>query len=468
MNFISWAFVFLIIPVAIARCTIGRNKNERSFVWLTIVASTIFVMWHVPIYILVMLITIIVDYFAAILIDRAPDRSIRRRLLLLFSMTTNLLILGFFKYTNFALENLGIALRFAHFNPPLFPNMSLALPIGISFYTFGSMSYTIDVYRKRLKPVTRFQDFYHFVTFFPHLVAGPIIRAEQFFYQSPRIRRLRLRTFNRGSFLIIRGLFLKMVCADNLSNPVGRYWNDVHNSASMNVTLALLFTFQIFADFEGYSSIARGLAYLMGYRFPLNFDNPYIAGSFSDFWSRWHITLSTWLRDYLYIPLGGNRKSWPRTYFNLIVVMFLGGLWHGAAMTFVLWGLLHGIALAIERLIGLNGRKPRPVVLKCLWFLIVQFIVVVGWILFRSPTLAAAEAFVGIIERHQFVTMPSPVSAGIYWTLPIIIMHLNGFLTEHRVIRRIRPVEEALLAGIMLIAVLLMHGVSSEFIYFQF
>ena len=445
-----------------------RNKNERAFVWFTIVASTIFVMWHVPIYILVMLTTISVDYFAAILIARASEGSFNRRLLLFCSMAMNLAILGFFKYTNFAFDNLSVVLRLAHYKPIQLPYLTVALPIGISFYTFGSMSYTIDVYRKRLKPVTRFADFYHFVTFFPHLVAGPIIRAEQFFYQSPRIRRLRLRTINRGSFLIIRGLFLKMVCADNLSNPVVRYWNDASNTAAVNLMLALLFACQIFADFEGYSSIARGLAYLMGYRFPLNFDNPYIAGSFSNFWTRWHITLSTWLRDYLYIPLGGNRHGASRTYFNLICVMFLGGLWHGAGMTFILWGLLHGIALAIERLIGLNRNKPRPLIVNFCWYVVVQATVVAGWILFRSPTLERAGDFFQVILHHQFAVLPYPVHVAAYFALPVLVMHMFGFLVEHRVVPRLRPVQQAMLAGIMLVAIFLMHGVSGEFIYFQF
>jgi alginate O-acetyltransferase complex protein AlgI len=322
-------------------------------------------------------------------------------------MASNLLILGFFKYADFFLTITERSLTWLGFGVQL-PRLGLILPIGISFYTFGSMSYTIDVYRGRLRAIRRFQDFYYFVTFFPHMVAGPIIRARQFFYQFARTRRPRLKVFNHAAFLIVRGAFLKMVCADNIARVVNIYWTGgtrpgcagtplANGGCSCDlVVLALLFSAQIFCDFEGYTSIARGLAYMLGYRFPINFNYPYIAGSFNSFWQRWHITFSTWLRDYLYIPLSGNLVrgvSLTRTYANILVVMLLAGLWHGASLTFVCWGAIHGMGLAFERFVGLN-RPARLAAQRVAWYLVVQVVAVFALIFFRTATIGGALRFI--------------------------------------------------------------------------
>ncbi|MGE5608817.1 MAG: MBOAT family O-acyltransferase, partial [Bacillota bacterium] len=324
-----------------------------------------------------------------------------------------------------------------------------------------------------IKPVARFRDFYYFVTFFPHLVAGPIIRAEQFLYQMPRTRRPRLRVFNAGVFLIIRGLFLKMVCADNIALVVNGYWNSGYrpgaNSLSLLV-LAVLFAVQIFCDFEGYSSIARGLAYLMGFRFPVNFNCPYLATSFRNFWERWHITLSQWLRDYLYIPLGGNRVSKWRTYVNLMTVMLLGGLWHGAAMTFVAWGALHGLALAIERLLGFHKLEKTPGALgkKIAWYVVVQVVVLVTWVFFRSDSMDNALMFLRNIAACRSGASGLPFLTAAMFVLPVVAMHVHQFLVERGTIRPIGLVGKAVLAAVMLYATLVFYGQSSSFIYFQF
>jgi alginate O-acetyltransferase complex protein AlgI len=478
MNFVSWSFVVLAAVVIAGRFLFGRCKTERPFVWLTIVASTVFVMWHVPIYILVMLTSISVDYAAALIIDRAPRDSHWRTAVLGISLATNLIILAFFKYADFSLQSAERSLNLMGLGVQL-PRLGLILPIGISFYTFGSMSYTIDVYRGRLRAVQRFQDFYYFVTFFPHMVAGPIVRAEQFFYQFDRPRRAQLKVFNHAAFLIIRGAFLKMVCANNIARIVNLYWEGCgrrgcagtaleHSPYSGDlVVLVLLFAAQIFCDFEGYSSIARGLAYLLGYRFPINFRNPYIAGSFSNFWQRWHITLSTWLRDYLYIPLGGNRVSTARTYSNLIIVMLLGGLWHGALITFVCWGAIHGFALAIERALGLD-RPARAVVLRVIWYFIVQAVVMFAWIFFRSSSIREAMRFIRNIGDLRFGALHGDIALASAFLLPPAAMHLYGFLVERSIISPLGRVGQAALAGAMLFAVIAIHGDSSEFLYFQF
>ena len=478
MNFISWSFVVLFSIVLAGRFLFGRRKTERSFVWFTMVASTVFVMWHVPIYILVMLTSISVDYTAALLIDRAPRDSTWRRAVLGVSMATNLLILGFFKYADFSLKTVELSLNLMGFDVQL-PRLGLILPIGISFYTFGSMSYTIDVYRGRLRAIRRFQDFYYFVTFFPHLVAGPIVRAEQFFYQFARSRRPRLKVFNHAAFLIVRGAFLKIVCADNIARVVNIYWPQGYLRACLGTplenhaysgdlaVLVLLFGAQIFCDFEGYSSIARGLAYLLGYRFPINFRNPYIAGSFSNFWERWHITLSSWLRDYLYRPLGGNRVSTTRTYDNLVIVMLLGGLWHGASVTFVCWGAIHGMALAIERTLCLN-RPARSAALRLTWYLVVQSVVMLAWIFFRSAGIGGALTFISNIGDLKFGGLDRDIVLASTFLLPPAAMHLYGFLVEKSVVQPLGRLGQAALVGAMLFAVMIMHGESSEFLYFQF
>ena len=468
MNFISWAFVFLAIPILVGRGVFGRRKNERAFFWATIFVSTIFVMWHVPAYIMVMLVSIGVDYAAALAIEAAPPGAPRRKWFLALSMATNLAILGFFKYTNFALLQTEHSLRLLGIRTS-FTRLGLILPMGISFYTFGSMSYTVDVYRGRLKAVRRFQDFYYFVTFFPHLVAGPIVRAEQFFYQYARTRRPWLRVINHGGFLIIRGAFLKMVCANNIAPAVNKLWETSGGNSTDLVLLTLLFAAQIFCDFEGYSSIARGLAYWLGFRFPLNFDNPYIAPTFSNFWERWHITLSRWLRDYLYIPLGGNRRSASRTYLNLMTVMLLGGLWHGASMTFVVWGGIHGAALAVERLLGLSRRDvKRSAIIRFGWYIVVQTTVLLAWIFFRSVSLTEAVGFVRGILRMHFAAADPLLARATLLLIPLVLMHLYGFLVERRLIKPLGVRSYAALAGLMLFLILAVYGESSEFIYFAF
>ena len=481
MNFISWSFVVLFTIVLAARILMGRRKTERSFVWFTIIASTVFVMWHVPVYILILLTTVTIDYTAARIIDGARRDWRWRKAVLATALTCNLLLLGFFKYANFSLVTIEQSLNWLGWGVQL-PRLSLVLPIGISFYTFGSMSYTIDVYRGRLRAIRRFQDFYYFVTFFPHMVAGPIIRARQFFYQLNRPRRLRLLVFNHAAFLIIRGLFLKMVCADNIARVVNIYWADAAKPQLVGtplqyqgysgelVVLAVLFSGQIFCDFEGYTSIARGLAYLLGYRFPINFRYPWIAGSFNDFWRRWHITLSSWLRDYLYIPLCGDlRRPVPRAraYASILFVMLLAGLWHGAAITFVCWGAIHGLALALEKLLGFDP-PPRRAWLRLGWYLVVQTVAILALIFFRSPNISGALGFIRNIADMKFGHINRDFALASAFLIPPAAMHLYGFLVERAKVQPIGRFGQAALAGAMLFAVVTIYGQSSEFIYFQF
>jgi D-alanyl-lipoteichoic acid acyltransferase DltB (MBOAT superfamily) len=357
MNFISFAFLIFLGVVLVARLLAVRTGREPVYLYFLVGASLLFYAWHVPAYLAILLFSTIIDYVAARKIERYAGQNSKSKAFLLLSLAANLGVLAFFKYCNFALDSLTQVATFFNLDAAWVPRLHVILPMGISFYTFQSMSYTIDVYRGVLKPIHSFWRFLLYVAFFPQLVAGPIVRARDFLYQINRQRSLNIHAAGEGTYLIIRGLFLKMVVADNIGPLVNRYWaygSGETGDCVLTVLLALLFGCQIFADFAGYSSIARGVAYLLGFRLTLNFNAPYIASSFSNFWRRWHISLSQWMRDYLYLSLGGNRISPLRTYINLLVVMLLAGLWHGAAYTFIFWGLLHATALITERLLGLS------------------------------------------------------------------------------------------------------------------
>ena len=330
----------------------------------------------------------LVDYIAGMRIQDTDDHK-RRKAWLIGSLAVNLGILGFFKYFNFALQSVEGIAQGAGMDAS-FPVYDIALPVGISFYTFQSMSYTIDVYMKRLEAERSFIRFAFFVSFFPQLVAGPIVRARYFLHQVGEPPKLGVHALEASLYLIFWGLFKKIVLADTLGVYADAAFAAPENSHAMLAWLGLYaFTFQIYFDFSGYTDIAIGCARLLGYRLPPNFKRPYTAASLTEFWRKWHISLSFWLRDYLYKPLGGNRKGQGMTYFNLMVTMLLGGLWHGAAWTFVLWGGLHGAILALEKLTGqvrrgadYKGRAWKRIVRSVVIF----HVVVLTWLPFRATS----------------------------------------------------------------------------------
>jgi alginate O-acetyltransferase complex protein AlgI len=459
--------------VLVARLTIGRRKVEPAYVAVLILASAVFYAWHIPIYIAILFLSSGIDYWAALWLDRLPA-SVRgrRRAILCASLATNLGLLAFFKYTGFLIQVASDV-----FGPGavgrLSPEFALALPMGISFYTFQSMSYTIDVYRGHLKAIHRFWPFFLFISFFPQLVAGPIVRAVEFLPQMPRPRRLRPRVAYEGAWLMITGFFLKMVCADNLAVYVDEHWERGtwdDTGSGFALWLALMFSGQIFADFAGYSSIARGAAYLLGYRLPLNFNAPYLAASFKNFWERWHMTLSRWLRDYLYVSLGGNRHGSVRTYVNLMLVMLLGGLWHGAAYTFLAWGAIHGAALVVERLVGLHQDRGmgRHLVVRAAWFFVVQAAVLTAWVFFRSRSMEEAGDILGNIARMDGWAIGHMELVGVLFLLPIAILHAFTWLIERGLVRPVRPTVRAVLAACMVYAIATLYAGTADFIYFQF
>lgn len=431
-------------------------------------------------FLLLLFVTILIDYMCGLKIHGTCDVRKKKRYLWI-SILSNLAILGFFKYCNFFVSNLQIL--FAHIGLKIHPQfLGIVLPVGISFYTFQSMSYVIDVYRGQLKPATKLFDFALFVTFFPQLVAGPIERATHLLPQILSPRKFRANWFYQGLYLILWGLFQKVVVADNLAKIVNPIFSAPapYNGAEVLIGV-YAFAFQIFCDFSGYSDIARGLGKVMGFDIMINFNFPYFSTSPAEFWKRWHISLSQWLRDYLYIPLGGNRKGVVKTYRNLIVSMFLGGLWHGAAWTYVIWGIYHGFLLVVYRLANViltrivNGKN---FVMGKGWIFIkgVVFfhLVCIGWLIFRAASIGRAmDMFYALFSNFNI--------SGAAALIPIIkrFVTLTGVLlavqsyqyvkNDLLALFKLKPAFRGIAFFIMFIA-LLYFGVREpvEFIYFQF
>jgi len=475
MNFISYAFVILyLVALAVRWLDVGTGQRLNAARIAGLLAlSWLFYAWHVPWYIFPILASTLIDYFAALLLAaRSPTQQRQRQWILAGSVLTNLGMLAWFKYSGL------LVLTVNDIGGTGFTVPEILLPIGISFYTFQSMSYTIDVYRGKIAAETSFIRMACYIAFFPQLVAGPIVRAADFLYQFDRRRRPHWRIFNFGAYLILRGLFLKLVVADNLGAIIDPHWDQATGDSQGSLALAMLvfFACQLLCDFAGYVDIARGVAYQLGFRLPINFNAPYIAATFSEFWHRWHITLSLWMRDYLYIPLGGNRAGRVRVYFNLWLVMLLSGLWHGANWTFLLWGGVLGLALVIERACGMH--RPRQSLLVTLgWFCVVQLVWVLSMGLFRSASLEQAQA----IMRNAMAGLLALPSAGLalhemsglitlgWWlTVPVWLLHGRAWLAEHSKAGPPRAFEQAIYAGVMLAAVLMLYSSGDEFIYFQF
>ena len=348
-------------------------------------------------YFWILLFSSVVDYSLSRLIF-VESQKFYRKFYLILSLVINLGMLAYFKYTNFFIDN---------YNTLFSGNMKfedIILPVGISFYTFQTLSYTIDVYRKELEPTKSFIDFLFFVSFFPQLVAGPIVRASDFIPQIYEKLKLTKEDFNRALFLIIGGLLKKAVISDYISsNFVDRVFDAPNSYTSFeNLMASYGYAIQIYCDFSGYSDIAIGLALLMGFWLPDNFRTPYQSASITEFWRRWHISLSSWLRDYLYISLGGNRKGKIRTYFNLFMTMLLGGLWHGASWKFVVWGVLHGMALVVEKFFGQFIKLPKNVFVRTIQVILTFHFVVFCWLFFRAKDFTTAFQIAENITKLTF------------------------------------------------------------------
>ena len=409
--------IFLTLVLGAHTVLLGRPRAWKATM---LAASYIFYAWWDWRFLTLIWLSTAVDFVAGRAL-RASASPTRRRLLLVLSLATNLGMLGFFKYADFFVEsfvNLMADLGLAVSAQPL----GIILPVGISFYTFQTMSYSIDIYRGRLEPTESLLDFALFVGFFPQLVAGPIVRARDFLAQLGTDDRTPIDT-GRSLRLILGGLFKKIVIADVLATElVDGVFANPEGATGLETLLAIYgYALQIYGDFSGYSDIAIGIALLLGFRFSDNFDQPYRAASLQEFWRRWHISLSSWLRDYLYVPLGGNRSGQRRTYINLGIVMLLGGLWHGASWNFVIWGGIHGGMLALERTRGKASFYelfPKPFRVSATFLL-----VLVAWVFFRTSDLACAithlQSMFGLTQSQAGVDL---IAGLIYQPYHLLIM----------------------------------------------
>jgi alginate O-acetyltransferase complex protein AlgI len=385
-NFTAPTFLFLFLPVVLAAYFV-TPKILRN--WLLLLASIIFYAEGEKIYTLVMVFSIFFNYVMGLILDLAA-RPGTRKALLIWSVTVNLALLVSFKYADFLTGNINVVMGIVHL--PAFGLPHRHLPIGISFFTFHALSYVTDVYRREVRAMRRFDSFALYITLFPQLIAGPIIRykiiASQF-----SDRRVTLEGFAEGVRRFIIGLGKKLIIADTVAYPADQIFLHAQTNqltASVAWLGVICYTLYIYFDFSGYSDMAIGMGRMFGFTFPENFNYPYIASSITDFWRRWHITLSTWFRDYLYIPMGGNRRRPIRVYFNLLTVFFLCGLWHGATWSFVVWGLFHGVFLIIER-IGIGRWVEEK--LGPFRHAYVLVVVMVGWVFFNARTLSQAVTY---------------------------------------------------------------------------
>lgn len=468
MLFNTPTFLWFFIIVYIVFRLLPRGRPRSVFL---IFASYVFYMSWNPPFVLLLMFTTILDFNVALGMGRT-DNPRARKALLLVSLCANLGALGFFKYANFINANFHLLLGSfgVHFEPQPF---NIILPLGISFYTFQAMSYTIDCYRRARQPTRDLISYLLYVTFFPELVAGPIVRSAWFLPQVERHQRFNWPAFYMGSNLIMMGLIKKMLLADNLAIYVGQVYSQPAGATTLEAWIASwAFAGQIYCDFSGYTDIARGLAYMFGYRLPINFNLPYLATGFRDFWRRWHISFSTWLRDYLYISLGGSRRSKGRNYLNLFATMALGGLWHGASWTFVIWGCLHGIYLMIERaLYGMKGLPPVTGWRRLLAVLVTFNLATIAWVFFRAQSLGDAVAMLGhmLLESSwRIEQFPAPVAA---W-LPLAALVGAHAMTYGRAwdptLRAYPRWLVPLLYAGAAAAIMLYGAVGTEFIYFQF
>ena len=459
MVFSSILFLFRFFPIAMLVYYIAPRRYKNL---VLLVESLVFYSWGEVRYFPIMIASILVDFIASNGIERHRQSKGACRAFLTLSVVFNLGMLGFFKYTNFLLLNLGALTGLS------FPALSLTLPLGISFYTFQTMSYTIDVYQGKVPAERNIVDFGAFVVLFPQLIAGPIVRYTDV-NRELKSRVITLDGVQEGIDIFIRGLGRKVLIANN----IGALWTEVSamNFEVISTPLAwlgiLAYTFQIYFDFSGYSQMAIGLGRMLGFRFPQNFNDPYIAKSVTEFWRRWHVTLGSWFREYLYIPLGGNRCSFPRQVFNLFVVWAATGLWHGASWNFVLWGLYFFVFLVLEKAF----LRPRLEKTRVLGHLYLLFLVVVSWAIFAITDFAALGRFLAAMFSFR------PGTEWLYYLRNYgVTFLLAGFLStpllakwEARWGERGRMAKNLVL-GVVLIASIayLEDATYNPFLYFRF
>jgi alginate O-acetyltransferase complex protein AlgI len=465
--FTTYSFLFGFLPIVLLGWWSLRRRNLR-LAFLT-VASWLFYAWWDWRFLPLLIGATTVDYVAALMLAKTDDVR-RRRAILVVSLSVNLGILFFFKYTSFFLTSLNGIGSLAGLDEPL-PVLYVLLPIGISFYTFNSMSYTIDVFLRRVEPTRNMLEYTTFVALFPHLIAGPIVRFTDIAHT---LRRPALRLDSAmaaaGLFFLGCGLVKKLLIADRLDPFVDGLFASPDSLGFLEGWAAAVgWTLQLYFDFSAYSDMAIGLALLLGFQFPQNFDSPLKAQNISDFWRRWHMTLSRWLRDYLYIPLGGSHHGLWRTVLALSITMFLGGLWHGAAATFVVWGIIHGTLLAGHAVLRNAGLTPRSVILnRTITFLAIT----AAFVVFRAPDLDAAgsilasmSGFNGVSGANADVLLPLEFLG----LVAALLVFVNFAPNTWEVRENVRPrIRYGLALGIATAIAVMTIAAPQPFIYFQF
>ncbi|WP_295938283.1 MBOAT family protein [uncultured Alistipes sp.] len=475
--FNSGLFLFLFAGFLLIYSTLRRAPLAR--IVYVILFSLYFYYKSSGFYFLLLLFAATSDFLIGQGISRAKKKSAKKWLVVL-SVAVNVGMLGYFKYTNFLVD---IANQL--FGQGFLQFQNIFLPIGISFFVFQSMSYTIDIYRGQLKPLDNWLDYFFYLSFFPGLVAGPIVRARDFI---PQIRQNPLtvtrKMFGMGVFLILTGLFKKAIISDYISlNFVDRIFDEPLLYSGFECLMGLYgYALQIYCDFSGYSDMAIGIALLLGFRFPKNFDAPYKSATITEFWRRWHISLSSWLRDYLYISLGGNRKGKVRTYVNLFITMLLGGLWHGAAIRFILWGALHGVALALHKLWMSLFPSSKALGYQMHWWnralgIFFTFnLVCFGWLFFRAESMQTAELMLHqMFYNFNLSVIPQVLSGytGIFFLIAVgYLLHLLPGTIDRfaqRVVANAPLVLQVLMAAAIIWCVMQIKSSGIQpFIYFQF
>jgi len=471
MTFSSLIFLTALFPVTVVvYFLLGRFHRARNG-WL-ILASLVFYGWSGVQYLLIIIVSSIVNYLLGLAVN--PNGR-KNKAWLVTAVVFNLLVLGFFKYFNFLIDNLNListAVFGTTISAPRIP-----LPIGISFFTFQILSYVIDVYRGNAAPQRNYFRVLLYIVFFPQLIAGPIVRYVDI-EKAIAERQTTIDDFTEGAFRFVRGLCKKVLIANQLAVIADASFGDIAGCTSGTAWLGILcYTLQIYYDFSGYSDMAIGMGRIFGFRFLENFDYPYISKSIREFWRRWHISLSSWFRDYVYIPLGGNRKGPGRTYLNLLIVFFLTGLWHGAGWNFIIWGLFNGLFLIIER--GKAVSRVMDKIPKIIRHVYTILIVMVGWVFFQTETLTDSFAYLGKMFSFQDLSVASysklltPVMTGVIiaavvFSTPVVAWVKSRMRADRE--SNIRFAGKAILCllGLCLCIVKLATGEFNPFIYFRF
>ena len=489
MLFNTIEFIIFFIVVITAIIIIKNRKFQHLFLLL---ASYFFFYYSSNYLIILLIFTTIWDFYFGEMIFKANNKKLKK-IFLIISLSGNLGLLGFFKYANFAITQFNILGNFFDFKDQI-PSLDIVLPIAISFYTFHSITYTVSIYRNQITPVKSFIDYAIFVAFFPQLVAGPILRAKDFLpqlrekmdgFKKYPFKQILIQNSNLklGVTMMAFGFVKKIFFADNIAPLVNQIFASPNLADSFMVMLgAIAFGIQIYCDFSGYSDIAIGAALIMGFTMPVNFNKPYFATSPSDFWRRWHISLSTWLKDYLYIPLGGNKKSKFRTYVNLFLVMLIGGFWHGASWNFVIWGLLHGTYLVVHKFLSerfhflQNNSFFNSKIGKILSILITQYFIFLAWIPFRMNNFGDSINFMSKYIFYDFSTI-SLDKLSVYPKLSmalIVLFFTIHFVTYLRpnILNKISNLKlfwwSLFFTVILTVIVFSFNGNQEDFIYFKF